>query len=515
MSRALHVDHPIFHELVARAAENSLRKIEVHGILTIIEFRGVGQLTKDIRSFIDYLRNNYPDEIQDVEQEVNPVLEISAILGKLERLNRYPLLYFKKVKGSKVPLVINMSVGYRRLAMAMGLDSNHLPAEHFSYTDELAAEYLNRKANLIAPVKVDNGPCKEVVKKGTEVDLNEFPIPTFYSEDAGPYITAGITVSRDPEKPEFPKFNLGIYRHMLISKNRIGLYYSWGKYMHYLHKKAEDKKEAMDIAILIGYHPALYFASTDQSHLSEYSLAGAYMKEPVPLVKCETNDIYVPANAEIVLEGKILPNVRQKEGPFGEAPGYYGQIVNSPVVEINCITHRHDPIYYAAPGGRHYEHMSGGIGHVFDMLVTLRKYFPTVKKIHRSMTTGSVGYTFVQIKKMNEGDPVNIGLMALAMNKRMKHAVVVDEDVNIFDEREVMWAIATRARADEDYIIIPRAKGNRLDPTTYNRLRTSRDGMVTMVVIDATTKTGLPYEIPQVIKEPMIDSINLADFGIR
>lgn len=323
----------------------------------------------------------------------------------------------------------------------MGLKNALVPEDFFNYSDGLAQEYLSRKANPIPPVKVSSGPCKDVIFKGDDVDLGIFPIPTLHLEDAGPYITAGITVSVDSEKKGFPNFNLGIYRNMVLSKDKLCLYYSWGKYMHYLHSKAEERNEPLDVAIFLGYHPALYFAATDQSHLSEYSLAGAYLQEPLELVKCETSEIHVPANAEIVIEGKLLPQQRHDEGPFGEAPGYYGQRVKSPIVEISCITHRHSPIFQAAPGGRHYEHLSGGIGHVFDMLVTIRKYFPTVKKIHRPMSTGSVGYIFVQMKKLNEGDPINVAMMSLAMNKRMKYCVVVDEDVDIFDEREVFWRL--------------------------------------------------------------------------
>ena len=143
----------------------------------------------------------------------------------------------------------------------------------------------------------------------------------------------------------------------------------------------------------------------------------------------------------------------------------------------------------------------------------LRKYFPTVKKVHRPWQLSY--YVFIQMKKLNEGDPINVGMMAVGMNQFFKYAVVVDEDVDIFDDREVMWAMATRARPDEDFVIIPNAKGNRLDPTTYVRLRNARDSIVTKLFVDATTKTGLPYNIPSVIKEPLVDTQDLSEFGIQ
>ncbi len=124
-------------------------------------------------------------------------------------------------------------------------------------------------------------------------------------------------------------------------------------------------------------------------------------------------------------------------------------------------------------------------------------------------------FCFISMRKLNEGDAIGAGTAAAGMQPLVKYAVVVDDDVNVFDEREVLWAISTRARADEDFVIIPRSKGNRLDPTTYTRMKTSRDGMVTKVVIDATVKTGLPYELPEAIHEPMIDTINLKDYGIN
>jgi len=461
---------------------------------------------KDLRWFLKSVEKDLPDLFIKVSREVPPDETLTAIIGKLEKFFGLdsPVLLFEKIKGSDYRLVANVYSGYKKIAYAMGCSMD---------TENLFKEYIRRKNNLIKPREVSDGPCKEIILKGDEINVKKFPIIKTSPKDDAPYLTTPVTITKDDDFPEFPYYNLGIYRHKLIDKDKIGLYYSWGKYIHYLHRKAEDRNKPLEVALAIGLNPLICIAALDQNHLHEFELASSLIGEPVELVRCETVDLHVPANAEIVIEGIIKPNARQVEGPFGEYPGYYGHIVSAPLVEITCITHRYDAIYQHASSGKHAENVFF-LGWEADLLVTLRKYYPTVRAVHMPFYLAPY-LCFISIRKLNEGDAVSVGVAAAGLQPFVKYAIVVDEDVNIYDIGQVLWAITTRARADEDIIIIHHAKGNRLDPTTYTRLRNERDSMVTKVVIDATKKTGLPYEIPEPIEEPLIDKIKLEDYGIN
>ena len=467
-------------------------------------------MKNDLRSFIRAVEDANPEEAREVNTEVDPRLEITAIIGKLEKQDRYPLLSFTRVKGSKMPVVASVAIGFKRLGMAMGLPEAREQKEYFRYSDSYLKEYLARRNQLLPPKVVSTGPCKEVIRLGKESDVTKFPIPVTSELDDAPYVTSGITVVRDPGSPDTP-FNLGIYRHKLIGQRKLGLYYSWGKYIHRVHKKAEEEGRPLDVAICIGCHPALYYAATDQAHLSEYSLAGAYLGEPVELVKCETSDLMVPASSEIVIEAKLMPKVRQTEGPFGEYAGYYGEVVEAPLAEITCITHRADPVYHFVPSGRHAEHLSGGLGAVMGACATVKKQYPSVQAVSKPWRLSFV--VGVRIEKLNEGDPVTIGVLTSSLSQYNKYVVVVDGDVDIFDERELMWAVATRCRADEDFHLIPNSRGNRLDPSSYNASRTDRGAMVTKVIIDATRKF-LSNQGTTEISEPMVEKVDLASLGL-
>ncbi|HKT22602.1 MAG TPA: UbiD family decarboxylase, partial [Nitrososphaerales archaeon] len=346
---------------------------------------------------------------------------------------------------------------------------------------------------------------------GEEADITKFPIPVTSELDDAPYVTAGITVVRDPAASDPQSLNLGIYRHKLIDRRKLGLYYSWGKYIHRVHRKAEEANRPMDVAICIGTHPALYYAATDQAHLTEYSLAGAFQGEAVELVKCETSDLLVPANSEIVVEARLMPKARQTEGPFGEYAGFYGEVVDAPLAEITCITHREDPVYYFVPSGRHAEHLSGGLGAVLGACATVKKQYPSVQAISKPWRLSFV--VGVRMEKLNEGDPVTVGVLTSSLSQYNKYVIVVDGSVDIFDERELMWAVATRCRADESFTLIPNSRGNRLDPSSYNSQRTDRGAMVTKVIIDATRKF-LSSQGTTEISEPMVDSIDPSKFGL-
>lgn len=454
-------------------------------------------MPKDLRTFLDDVRRRNQNDIWMVDREIAPEYEAPAVIQRLYKERAYPIVQFNRVRGKDMPVIYNICADREKFAIS--LDT----------TKEAASEvYMERIQQRIDPVRVAEGPVQEIVFTGDEVDLNMLPIITHSEKDDAPYITLGVTCVEDQNG----KMNMGIYRHRLIDRNHLGLYYSWGKRIQYIHSAAEERDEDLPIAIVIGMHPTFLYASIGASALAEdeYAICGGLMQEPLPVVPAKTVPIDVPAYAEIVIEGKLLAHRRRTEGPFGEYTDYYGQVVDAPVVEVTAITMRRDAIYNDI--GMNVEHCyMTNAPREAQLLGLLRQAVPTVKHVHIPVS-GTCFHAYISMKKHNEGDAKNLMMVAMGMDPFLKHVVVVDDDIDVFNEQEVLWAIATRFRADRDLFIVEGARGNRLDPTTYTITRLARDGMVTKIGIDATVPLGLPYELPERMIIPGVDEIDLEDY---
>ncbi|MFQ5913502.1 MAG: UbiD family decarboxylase [Nitrospinota bacterium] len=460
---------------------------------------------QDLRTFLAELEARYPDDLLWIEREVSTEYEISGLIRKLDLCGKFNAVLFENVRGFDFSVVANLLADKRKYALAL-----NLPEEGLS---EAIAERMGDK---IPPVVLDpemarEVPVHEVVLTGEDVDLRRLPIVTHSAQDDAPYITMGVTVSVDPNTGHR---DIGIFRHKLLGKDRLGVYYSWGKHLQYAHKHCEEKGEGLPVAIVLGMHPAFHIAAVsplaDAMGEDEYGIAGGLLGEPLELVPCKTVPLEVPARAEIVIEGEILPKERQTEGPFGEFHQYYGQIVDAPILQVKAITHRRDAIYQNV--GIIVEHLfiQTPLSEGF-LLSELKKVVPTVKAA--ALPNSGVRYmAYVCLEKVNEGDAKNVILAALSISPYLKFVVVVDPDIDINHESEVNWAIATRVVADRDIVMVPGARGNRLDPTTYTITRLARDGMVTKMGIDATIPLGLPYEYPERLTIPGVEEIRIEDY---
>jgi 2,5-furandicarboxylate decarboxylase 1 len=258
---------------------------------------------------------------------------------------------------------------------------------------------------------------------------------------------------------------------------------------------------------VIGIDPVTMLASQASTvfGVDELEIASALREEPLPLVRCETVDIDVPAHAEIVIEAKILPHEREPEGPFGEFPKYYGQRSDKEVVQVSAITHRNDPIFHTIiPAG--YEHLLlGGIPREASLFETVRQTVPTVRAVH--MTPGGTCryHAVISIKKDAGGQGKNAVFAALANSFDIKHVFVVDEEVDIFEPEEVEWALATRFQAEHDLIVVHGAEGSKLDPSADNGV-SSKMGFDCTVPLDSE-----PFDYLRV-RIPGYDEINLEDY---
>lgn len=453
--------------------------------------------TPDLRGFIEFLETEHPEHVVRIAKEVDPKFGVSGILERLERDGRFPMVIFENVKGSKFPLVANMHASFERLRLGLGMEQGDVRA----FVKECAA----RQAHPIDPVMVETGPVQEVVCVGDDVDVDELPICTYHEKDAGKYITAGLAVMRDPETDIN---NVGIYRHMVHEKNLLGIQLSETADGNVIWKKYEKRGLPCPIAIVIGHHPAFFIGSLCFSTLDsdEIRIAGGMLQRAVPLVRCKTIPLNVPADAEIVLECEIRPVERRAEAPFGEFPGTYGPRRMNPVLEIKAITRRRHPMYQNAFVGHADNLLLSGLIRTTFIEDTVKIACPTV----RSVTVPRCGrYRFVcyiAIERMHEGEAKLAAMAAFVADPFLKFVVVVDHDVDIDSDTDVLHAIATRVRADHDIFMVPYAKGSPLDPASYDPAGGSH--LVTKMGIDATRKSNYPDEIAV----PGFDSIDMAAY---
>src|SRR5579871_433513 len=258
---------------------------------------------KDLRSFVDELAERRPDESKTVTEPVDPRFGMTAVAARFEQLGQFPALYFQHVEGSELPAVLNLTASYDRLALALGTTPR-----------EMVAVYSERQGKPIPPRIVETGPVKEVIWTGDDADLTRLPIPTHNELDGGPYLTAATLVARHPQSGIL---NVGLYRHQVFGPHEMGVWFLTGHHGLYIHQAYEELNRPMPVALAIGHHPAVIMGAVSRipGMGGEFEEAGALLGEPVELVKCETNDLLVPARAEIVIEGVIEPGVRHDEGP--------------------------------------------------------------------------------------------------------------------------------------------------------------------------------------------------------
>ncbi len=349
--------------------------------------------------------------------------------------------------------------------------------------DRLVAHFQQAAAQPLPWHERNSAPAQEVVhREGLDI-LKLLPVPTLNEHDSGPYISAGLMISRDPETG---LQNVAILRCQISGPDRIGVLVL-PRHTDNFYRKAEAQGRGLEVALVVGVDPACLLASQAIVPLGhdELEIAGALTGQPLDVIKCLTNDVRVPANAEIVIEGRLLPEIREPEGPFGEFPQYYGERAKRHVMQVDAVTHRRDPIFHMIVGGGLEHLLLGAIPREATILATLQRSFPGVEDVHLSL--GGVGryHLYVRLRKTQEGEAKNVLLGAFAAHYDIKHAVVVDTDVDIHDPQEVEWAVSTRFQADRDLVVIPHAQGSKLDPS-------GREGVGAKMGLDATVPLDAP-----------------------
>ncbi len=461
----------------------------------------------DFRSFVNALEQS--GELVRITKEVDPKFQLSALMHRLEAMGK--AFRFDNVKGASIPLVGGLFLSEQRLGRALGA-SQH---EEFTHQDA-AAEFDRAIANPVPPKSVTSGPVKDVIKIGDDIDLSELPIPTFFELDSGAFITGAISITRHPETGVA---NVGVYRGLVMDKHKLSMNASTFSDLRKIYKASEDRGEELAMAIVIGVEPAVLAAAISKPPpgLSELDVAGGLKGAPVELVKCETNDLLVPANSEIVIEGKIdfKETIWQT---LGEYPGLYGPETD-PVLQVTAVTHRKDPLFYSIMAGPNAEQVTIGTISIYSMANIATKEikgrFSNIIDTNLFIDprwTGPMFQLFISIDKKSDDDPKEIikatfesegGIFPVS--RVIKRIVVVDQDIDIHSYPDIEYAVWTRAADPSKIMIFPNYVSWELDRAQKD------DGKSVRMGIDATKDLEDVDKLvrPQI---PGYDDVDLEDF---
>ena len=452
---------------------------------------------RDLREFIDKLETL--GELKRITHAVDPNLEMTEISDRVLRAGG-PALLFENPIGHDMPVLTNLFGTPKRVALGMGeehvsalRDIGKLlaflkePEPPKGFKAAMKTLPIYRKVLDMAPKVVKKAPCQKIIWSGDDVDLNKLPIQTCWPEDAGPLITWGLVITKGPHKD---RQNLGIYRQQVIGRNKVIM--RWlahrGGALDYRDWQELHPGERFPISVALGTDPATILAAVTPvpDSLSEYAFAGLLRGAKTELIKSVSNDLQVPASSEIVLEGYLEPGEEAPEGPFGDHTGYYNEVDNFPVFTIEKITMREDPIYHSTYTGRPPDEpavLGVALNEVFVPI--LQKQFPEITDFYLPPEGCSYRMAVVSIKKQYAGHAkrVMFGIWSfLRQFMYTKFIIVCDDDVNVRDWNDVIWAMTTRMDPARDTLLVENT------PIDYLDFASPVSGLGSKMGMDATNK---------------------------
>ncbi len=403
----------------------------------------------DLRSFMEVLEEN--NQLVTINKEVSIMHEMANVVVAMTKQGNMGAPYFKNLKENPGTTMIGDVLGSMdRISLAMNCPKKDI------------TDFLGKCLENPIPVKkVEKAPCQENVIMGDDIDLTKMPIPFHAPEDSGRYITSGVIVGKSINST---RQNLSFQRMELKGKNVLGLLINEWRHLNDFYKEAEAEGKPMPVSVVIGADPVVYIGAGLRYDGDEMEVAGAIRNKPQEVVKCITNDIYVPATAEWVIEGFVPPFEREQEGPLSEYTRHYGPPYQAPVLHVTAVTHRNGAIYQMLASG-FFEHIN--LGNVLPREPLVKKNASYVSKNVLNVHIPPYGSGFmaiVQIHKTNPGEPKNVALAAMMSYVNIRNVVVVDEDVDIYNPSDVLWALTNNVRPDVDVFYVPDAQGHECDP---------------------------------------------------
>lgn len=426
----------------------------------------------DLRSYLALLEK--ASWLAHVRQPVGLVHELANVAASLPRQGRGPVLFDHPQGAENLfswPVFANAVINPASAALALECSPDEV-SDRMGKALEVSC--------AIQPQALDQAPAwKQNVLTGDQIDLYRLPIPTHGEHDGGPFITGGVTVSKDPISG---RGNLSYNRMQILGQHTFGFNVNEWRHVMQFYKIQQARNEPLQIAIAIGLDPVIMIAAGARYEGDELAIAGVLRGEPVLVSKGVTVNVMIPFHAEIVIEGYLPPYIRRPEGPLAEFHGYYGEMWDSPTFEVTAVCFRDHPIYQTIiPGWDEHIYIGNVLPREPLLLRFVRHVSQNVKGVH--IPPYCNGFTaVVQMAKSNPGEPKNVAMAAFAAHVNIAKVIVVDPDVNIHDPADVLWALTNRVDWSQDTFLIPGAQGHEMDPTADAR------GVQTKIGIDATYK---------------------------
>jgi len=415
---------------------------------------------QDFHAFLEEYRSRYPEDVLVVKEEVSPDQEVTALVWALAAQGRAPMLAFESVNGTRV--VTNIFASRERIARLLGCE---VGAIHGTYQEKA------RRA--VEPKVVAKGPILDSVEE--RVDLTKLPLLKHFETDKAPYITNGIIAAQN---------NLSYHRAMLHSKTELAT--SLHSRGHLWRLLENSKPKALPMAMVIGAHPLFMMAASARVAfgMDERRIAGGLFGSPLEVVRTPKHGMLVPAAAEIVLEGTLDPEAKVEEGPFGEFTGYSSNRTTNTLFKVETVLRRRDAILVDVVGGNSPEHLNlSRVPRESEMAEKLAERFPSVTRLHYP-NSGVHFHAYVALRARREGEARQVMLALLGWDPYLKTVIAVDEDVELTDDSQVMWALAAHLQPHRDVLIVDGLPGSALDPSASGAGTTSRMGL------DATRGPG-------------------------
>jgi 2,5-furandicarboxylate decarboxylase 1 len=425
-----------------------------------------------LRRFIDQVAADDPNAVWRIRDRINVDHDATAIAMELERHGHSPVLWFDDVAGHPFPVVCNLFGDRRRYALGLGVSPDRLIRDWGALSDR-----------RIEPVMRERGPIHDVVATGKDIDLGKLPIMLHFECDAGRYITNGVIIAKDPKTGVR---NASFHRMQVKGKTRLGTSLHSRRHLWNYVVSAEARAEDTPISIVVGAHPVVTFGGLWKGPITtdEYHVIGGMMGVPLEITPGITVPVESPIHAEIVLEGRILGNVREPEGPFAEFTGYASKRSTEHVIEISAIMHRSDALYHDIIPGISDEHTSLlAVPQEARLLQMLHAHYPNVTDVAYPKSGTCRLHAYIAVHEPAPGLARLVASAAFGDDLSLKLIVVVDDDVDVHSDSEVLWAMATRMQADQDVDILRNGMGAILDPSNH-------DGLTAKMIIDATRPPG-------------------------
>ena len=427
---------------------------------------------QDLRSFLTALEDR--GDLIRIHDEVDWEYQAVALTKQSTDVEG-PVFVFENMKDSAYGCISGVFGAKRRIELALGRDYDYL-LRHWGDLEQ----------TLIPPVEVSGAaPCQEVVLTGDEVNVYDLPILRHFELDGGRYITAGLQVAQDPDSGAA---NVSIHRQLPLDSQHLTIFAPPGRHLRTIIERWNERGEPAGIAVVIGADPVTQLASQARAPygVDEFSIAGGMRGEALEMVKCKTIEVMVPANAEMIIEGVVVPDRLEMDGPFGEYPGTYSAAKPAPVMKVTAITHRKDGYYQNTLTGmpmteNHWMMQPGATAMAWKVALSIS---PEIKGINVTQGGTTRHHVIVSMKKRHPSEARNVILALLACNLGAKQVTVVDEDIDPFNMLQVEWAINTRVQPDKDLIVVPNLYSATLDPSAPAARTSAKYGF------DATAPMG-------------------------